>query len=83
MQPLPYYQLAKNWQENLPDLWNDSGIYDLRYSDADGNFTRPYPEATIDSLSVEELPVIKHRIDNIIAAYPELKKYSLEHRLTN
>ena len=80
MQPLPYFQLAREWQENLPDLWNDSGIYDLRYSDADGNFTRPYPEATIDSLSVEELPVIKHRIDNIIAAYPELKKYSLEHQ---
>ena len=80
MEPLPYYQLAKKWQENLPDLWNDSGIYDLRYADEEGNFTRPYTDEDIENLNKWELRPLKHRINNIIAAYPELAKESLENQ---
>ena len=80
MEPLPYFSLAKDWMRDLPELWAASGLYDLRWQDEDGNLTRPYPDQIASELSIDELSSIEHRINNIIEAYPELAKYSLEHQ---
>ena len=80
MEPLPYFSLAKDWMRDLPELWAASGLYDLRWQDEDGNLTRPYPDQIVSELSIDELSSIEHRINNIIEAYPELAKYSLEHQ---
>ena len=66
MEPLPYLLLAKDWMRDLPELWAASGIYDLTWQDEDGNPTRPYPDQMVSDLSIDELPSIKHRINNII-----------------
>lgn len=80
MEPLPYLLLADSLKKSLPDLWIQSGLYDLRYSDENDNPTRPYPESMVHDLSKDDLPAIKYRIENMIAAFPSLADRSLEHQ---
>ena len=84
--PLPYLELALALQEGdkandfTRALWDNSALFDLTKQDEEGNYISPHDDDLREELSGESFEAVAQRINNIVAAYPELAKKSLAHQ---